>query len=395
MKNQKKLIGFLMISLTVIIVILVGCDRDKDPINTIEEESAWGKIANKGIEGQKIATTLYFPGTPRDVSLYTAHPLPDETGFSDKDISLQLKRMKSIGINSVQISFFGRNYAEGSGYLPMYASSGNVVGDVLNTYNSLIRKIEQENMFFFPLIEVSDKFLFAFEFPDNLDNMINRISWWMENFGNSPNWLEVYDKNGQPRKVVSLIETIKLAPYNSLAFSNGFKNVAERIYDKYKINIGFAIDPTRLPPEGGVNYGPQPSELKNNDYILIILPWDITADGGNESEKIDWAKNFLKKWRDNNYPVVSFVIPGYDGHIVFPNNQIYGKTDAWRESQKELADPEFGSAGVSVGPWNGWTEYFHITCSQEEADKNLKWAKEIIDINNFRYPDSSGISCSH
>jgi len=403
---------------------------------TQECQPLWGKIANEELENEKIATTLYFPGVPKagiqeyaNIRHYTAHPRQGEEGFSEEDISKQLQRMKSIGVNTVQISYWGRNPYYGSDGLPMDACDGNQEGKVLNSYKRFIEQIEKEGMYFFPLIEVNyffplinlnyflhyfrfldinipNPFCFLSEFPDNTEGLENRTSWWVEHFGYSDNWLKVYDKTGTPRKVVSLIETIKpdypkLDPspfdpfrYDAEEFSEGFKEVAEKIRDKYEgIEIGFSIDPT--PIGTSIFYGkyhPEPNDLKDNDCILFVLPWDITNEGRTDDIRLNRAKETLQKWRD--YPIVSFVLPGWNASVVFPGTKPYGMTNKWKEGQKQLAVSEIGNAGISVGPWNGWTEWFHITCSEKTGDANLKWAKEIIDINNRRIPDSSEVNCT-
>jgi hypothetical protein len=367
----------------------------------------WGRLANAGNKGDKIATTLYFPGVPTDESTYTANPLSNEKEFDIEDIDTQLDRMKSIGINSVQISYWGKNLSDGTMAYQMNADNECIVnnicvrdkttiGDVSVAYSRLIRQIEQKEMLFSPFIEVSAAFNFL-DFPNNIDNMADRISWFIENSGDTSSWTEVYDKTGEPRKLVSLIGTFKLNRLTPEEFADGFEDVAEQIYVKHGIKIGFSIDPQRFVNAPDVDRVPAqppiPEELESSNYILGVAPYYYSSGDGSIEGEVRDTISFLAPWRDAGYPVVTVVTPGYDGSRVFPDAPVHGRTYEWREAQKQLAVPSLGTAGISIGPWNGWTEYYHTTCSIEEGATNLKWAKEIIDISNGRTPDSSGVTC--
>ena len=56
----------------------------------ISISESWGRIANKKYLGQKIYTTIYFPGAFRDNQVETATPLDDERGFDEKNIRKQI-----------------------------------------------------------------------------------------------------------------------------------------------------------------------------------------------------------------------------------------------------------------------------------------------------------------
>jgi hypothetical protein len=71
------------------------------------------------------------------------------------------------------------------------------------------------------------------------------------------------------------------------------------------------------------------------------------------------------------------VIPGYDAHIVFPGTGLYGFNPAWLRAQRQLA-VEFGSSGLSVDTWNGYTEGYAIPPTEEDGDVHLKWLRGTI-----------------
>ncbi len=353
---------------------------------------SWGKIADDSAQSNVLASTLMFPGIPNSnyMSAYTALPFETEMGFQEEDIRLQLQRMKSIGINAVQISFFGADTLSGSKFLPMNAWRNRTDGQIYEDYDRLISLIEEEGLYFYPLIETSSTMPFYLEFGVNNQNMIHRIGYWAERWGDSPSWLKLYNQAGEAKQVVSFIESVKIGTYSANFFKDNLASIAEAVAEHYDIEIGFALDPTRLPKEteGGLlpgAYGPRPADLANNEYVLLIHPWEITVDGSSDEARMRWATKLLKTWNDAGFPTASFVIAGYDSTNVFPDSDVYGKTPQWLELQKTLATPVLGSAGITLGPWNGWTEWFHITTSRgSTGNTNLNWARESIRINQQR-----------
>ncbi|GBG11584.1 hypothetical protein PAT3040_06413 [Paenibacillus agaridevorans] len=354
--------------------------------------NAWGKIADDSAASNVLASTLYFPGKPNDnyMTAYTALPLETEMNFQEEDIRIQLRRMKEIGINAVQISFFGADTLSGSKFLPMNAWRNRTDGQIFEDYDRLIALIEEEGLYFYPLIETSSTMSFYLDFGVANQKLVDRIGYWAERWGDSPSWLKLYNVNGEAKKVVSFIESVKMEPYASSLFDNNLTDIAEAVASDYDMEIGFALDPTRLPKEteGGIlpgAYGPKPADLAGNAHVLLIHPWELTVDGSTEEQRTRWATRFLKTWKDAGYPVASFMIAGYDSTNVFPSSDVYGKTAQWRALQQTLAVTELGSAGVTFGPWNGWTEWFHITKSRGSGgDANLAWARESIRINQQR-----------
>lgn len=362
-----------------------------EPSNVLTRRlgSQWGKITDSKAASNIIASTLLFPGVPKAdyLSTYTALPLSTEQGFSETDIRLQLQRMKDIGINTVQISYFGADTLDGSQYLPMNAWINRTDGNIFEYYDRLIALIEEEGLYFYPLIETSSAMAFYLDFGVNNQKIVDRISYWAEHWGDSPNWLKLYNKTGEAKQVVSIIEAIKFKPYSTNLFEMNMAHIADEIADSFDIQIGFALDPTRLPveTEGGLpigSFGPTPSELANSEYLLVAHPWEITVDGSNDEERTRWATKFLKQWTDAGIPIVTVNIAGYDASKVFPASSVYGKTEKWLGLQHTLAVHTLGTAGITLGPWNGWTEWYHITLAQgTNGDRNLNWAQESIRIN--------------
>lgn len=69
-------------------------------------------------------------------------------------------------------------------------------------------------------------------FPGNLDVLLERAGWLLKNFGDEPNFLRVFDRNGKTRHVLWQIEAIHLGPVDAVDFAAGFDKAAERLHER-------------------------------------------------------------------------------------------------------------------------------------------------------------------
>jgi len=323
----------------------------------------WGRIANPGHEGEKIAATLYAGGafgeqtlTAMGTDRFPAHPLPQEEGFSDDDIRLQYQRMKGIGINLVELDYYGNT--------------------PISYMSEMIENAEREQILFAPFMDSSNEIDIYSNGALRLDKYYRWLKPLLDNFRNSPYWAEIYNQDGKPKKLIVLYggKDANLSNYYS-----ALNTLAQKVKDDYGVEIGYAIQGQGLIP------APNDSQLLNNKNILLIQPFNYCATYGSVRYEL---------WRKSGYPFIVGVIAGFDGRAAWSDpNAYFGMTDEWRGIMKTQALPSIGTAGIFVGPWNAWWEWNHITCSVEEGATNLKWARECIQINRGETPDSNSISC--
>ncbi len=383
-----------------------GTGRRSD-LSTNNEE--WGRIANSQYQNQKIITALFFAGppNPNSLPLYTRHPknaaLLDWS--SDADIDFAMNQMRNIGLNVIKVSYWGHQ-GETDSWCPSLLFSKydwtnrDIIlneTEIVNRANHCFNKANENDLLFAPMLEVSSSFPFYIEFPTDLTNMIQRITWLLTNFGNQPNWLKVYDKNGEERIAFFLIETIHLGTIDPTVFAQGFDTVASQIESNTGYKIGFIIDPTPLPAYGSTE-GPTPETLANINSILAVNPFNIFSQGasGNpepvpESDRLDYAESVVSYWTNTSLPFIIPFLPGYDAHIVFPSFPIYGFTDNWLTNQKNRLI-SYPNVGVSFDCWNGYTEGYAIVPTIEDNERIYNWANSIVSYISPTSVSSTSVS---
>jgi hypothetical protein len=360
--------------------------------------AAWGRIANPQRQGQRLLSGLLFggPPNPNSLPLYTRHPLaPERLDWTDQaDILFALRQFASAGLNTVKLSYFGHE-GETDQWAPAWLfSRQRWPGDGTGTYTEaeqiargwqLFEAAGQLNLLVAPMLEVSPAFQFWAEFPASLDGLLARADWLLRNFGNAPNYLRVYDRNGEPRHVVWLIESIHVGPIDPREFAAGFDRAAQLLQQRLGRRVGFVVDPTPLPPYGSHD-GPDPAVLRKASSVLAVNPFNITSQGPGapkdqseltEEERLAYARGILSTWSASGIPLIAPIIPGYDAHIVFPGSGVYGFNPRWRLRQQQLA-VEFATAGLAVDTWNGWTEAYAIPPSQEDGDVHFEWVRSTV-----------------
>lgn len=335
------------------------------------KDNLWGRIANQELEGDKIRGVFFFAGPPNDFSrvFYTRHPI-DSQRFEwkiDDDVRYILKQIKSVRANVIKLSWWGNN----DEYI-RWAPTINTKEVNSQTF----RIAGEQGLMVAPVIEVSEAFRFWEEFPDNTLNMETRIRQVLQDYGAYSNWLSVYDKSGQKRKAIFLIETIHASPIDPVVFAQAFDMVADKIKQQTGELIGFIIDPTPLPPSGSY-YGPEPEALKNTQSILAINPFNLTSDGNTEAERLAEAEEVCLKWKNSGLPFIPSAVPGYDDHIVRPPGQKYGDNAFWRTKILQMMVKN-ATAGVTLDVWNGFTEGYAFAPTEETKDLDYQLAQRIF-----------------
>jgi hypothetical protein len=387
-----------MFNLVTVQLFALGAFLTATPYAAAAPSSRWGRIANEVYRGQPCLASLFFAGPtqPGSVPLYTRHPvdLDRYDWLRDATIDGTLDEMRSVGLNTIKLSYWGHD-GEPDAWATAWLFSrkrwpedgGN--NDYSDTEQIALAchffdRTAAKGLLFSPMLEVSPRFPFYAEFPDRLDNMVDRCVWLVSHFGNRPNWLRLYDRIGRPRLAIWLIETIHAGPVSPAQFASAFDQVALRVASQCGgQQIGFVLSPTPL-PANETEAGPDAIELKKCLAVLAVGPGAATAGAPQpkpqysvkEFERLANQERFLARWAATDFPLLATAIPGYDSHLVFPANGSYGFTRAWREAELRLAK-RYGRDGMCIDCWNGWTEGYGIPSTKESGEADMKWAKEL------------------
>jgi hypothetical protein len=362
------------------------------------ELQTWGRIANSLRRGQSLIAALYFAGppNPNSLPLYTRHPLdPALLGWTDADIDVALRQMTAVGLNTIKLSYWGYQ-GETDRWAPSWlfsrtrwpGESGEgpySPAEQVAKARHFFEKAAAHGLLIAPMIEVSPAFPLDERFSEMIDPLLSRCSWLIEKLGDEPNWLQVYDPNGEPRRVIWLIESVQRNASDPVGYSQAFTTVAEQLKTRFGFPVGFILDPISFYPYAKFG-GPEPSVLIRNPAILAINPYNATVQGTKpyanlkeipDEERQAYAESVFRRWSASGIPFIAPIMPGYDAHKVFPTAPVYGFTASWRERQAALA-VEYATGGLSMDTWNGWTEGYAIPPSVEEGDVNFQWASEVV-----------------
>jgi hypothetical protein len=194
-------------------------------------------------------------------------------------------------------------------------------------------------------------------------------------------WAQMYDRDGKPRYVVSLIHVTSNQPgVTDETFAKGFGWVADRVYALRGVRVGFTLD--ALPPDHDAAFKPSPKKtgplLARQAAVLAIQPFipevfrgfatglcrgaDSGCDARDGSppeleQLLEWKRDFISGWVSTGIPVILDVSSGYDAHLVFAedNPPRYGNNESWRLGQAQMLS-SLGVRGITGNAWNGYTE---------------------------------------
>jgi len=346
-----------------------------------------GFLANPGFENEAIKSVFFFPGNWRNGvqfydfnpsdnrGLFTLHPgdarhLGWSESQSNRDFTVEA--MIDAGVNLVHMSYWGLpgtdNWAHWS---PMQSSTAS--------HDELFNAVLGKQILVAPYLESyaptdhHDGFIFADDFPGTIADpaplLLSRIEDLVDRYLVNPanaqwpsKWARVYDQNGLERYLLSIIHVASnKVSVTDQEFAAGFDRVADEVFDKAGIRVGFALD--ILPPDSYAPGSFKATPLSTGSWlaqqasvlaIQFFLP-EIWTGMSNENSLITWKRAYLLSWKNTGIPLIFDLTPGYDAHIVFPSSPVYGNTQTWRDLQTQVFN-DLGSQSLTFNAWNGYTE---------------------------------------
>jgi hypothetical protein len=367
-----------------------------------------GRLANPGVEKQRIKTTLFFAGQARDgstpygctpapnLSLYTVHPLDEchlNWSISRENRDYALTRMVDAGINVVTMSSWGERFLPCNiGWArdaPMQTAP--------DAQDQLFAATIGKNLLIMPLIESRGDWTFLDEFPRWTDGRVapgtcSQIIELINRYVKTPKfpewagqWARVYDRHGEARIPVVIIHAAsnRLGPNDHRTFAEGFDLVARAVFNTTGVKVGFFLDV--LPPNTNAPGGFKPSPettgpfLLDTDAVLGIqcfIP-EVWVGQARDVQLIQWKRTFSSNWFNTGVPLLMDVSAGYDNHLVFPQNQLaFGYHNLWREALSNMVE-EFGGNGIVFNSWNGYTEGMAAVPTREHCDFFYRWLRTL------------------
>jgi hypothetical protein len=367
-----------------------------------------GRLANPSFEGKRITATLFFAGQARDgstwytcpagsnLSLYTVHPADSrQLNWSESTANrdFALDQMLAAGLNVISMSTWGEDFLGcNSGWVPFAPMQ-----TAPRAQDELFTAAAGRHLLIIPFIESRGDWTFRNEFPTAPDGrpapgMLSRINNLIKQYLKNPDhpewaasWAQVYDRNLEPRYAVTIIHAAsnRLAPGDDVAFAAGFDQLAEQVYQRSGIKIGFFIDP--LPPSSNAPGKFKPSFtstgplLAKTDAILGIqafIPEIWVSGSPSEAQLAAWKWNFSRGWSKTGLPFLMDVSPGYDAHIVFPGSIRYGFSTYWQDQLTSMVT-EMGQEGLVYNSWNGYTEGMAAVPTSEYGDRFYRWLQSL------------------
>ena len=366
----------------------------------------WGRLANPGFEGHAIKATLFFPGQAKDgtkpyecaapgnLFLYTVHPSDDrhlKWAESLTNQTFAVDQMADAGINVIAMSVWGEAFLPcstgWSPWAPMQCSP--------QAHDELFTAAVGKHVLIVPFIESRADWSFRDEFPTfggqvapgTVSQIVHLIERYLKNRSRSQwanKWARVYDQSGAPRYAVALIHASsnRLSAYEHAAYAAGFDRVAQEVFNRTGVNVGFLID--ALPPNTFAPGTFRPSWRSTGPYlkgsasilgIMCFIP-EIWVGSSNETHLINWKRDFSNGWASTGIPFLMDVSPGYDAHLVFPNSVRYGLSLTWMSALMGMVR-DYGQDGMVYNSWNGYTEGMAAMDLREFGGVFHRWLGEM------------------
>ncbi len=381
------------------------------PVVNAQNEQ-WGKLANPGYIDQPIKSAYFFTGNWRNgvqfydynpsnnTGLYTVHPADSRhLGWSEnvafRDFAIQA--MVDAGVNVVNMSYWGLPGSDNWAFWsPMQTST--------TSHDELFDATLGKNILIAPYIEsfaptdAFSGFSFVDDFPGSasqpapvlsslIEDLVDRYLLNPANAKWPSKWAKVYDQNGQERYLISIIHVASnQALVTDQIFADGFDRVADAVWNKTGIRIGFALD--ILPGNSfapGIfkatptNTGPRLAQQLSVIATQCFIP-EIWTGMNDEHDLTTWKKAYQNSWINTGIPFVHDISSGYDAHIVFPSSPQYGNNDLWRNLQSQ-AIQDFGSQSFTINTWNGYTEGFTGVPTLQYGDVTYSWICALLGGN--------------
>jgi hypothetical protein len=215
-------------------------------------------------------------------------------------------------------------------------------------------------------------------------------------------WARLYDREGVPRYAVMLMHVAsdKLPPDAHDSFAAGFDRIADGIFSRTGVLVGFTLD--ILPPPrddralkchffaNAKETGPALSKSRAVLAIQAFIPeiWSRHPDEKNLSDEdlLDSKEKYVAAWSAQGVPVIFDASLGYFATIFGdPTPLIYGNNAAWRKRLDQIRR-SLPVKGVYVECWNGYTEgYAAVPCKEgnikvptfEYGNQNYEWLRRL------------------
>lgn len=384
-----------------------------------------GLLANQGFAGQPVKAIYFFPGAPRDPTLYTARPTnPDDSRWLSEPASRPrvIDRIVGLHVNTIVLSWWDE-MPQWSPMDPGPTPVQDVIGAAAGKPVVLMPALESGSDPNHPEIPHWE---FHADFPyagnsalaANLaPGLIARIRTLIRAFsGHMEQWAEVTDRDGAARHAIEIIHAYadRVPPIAGKSpdqvFAEAFQSIADEIEGSDHVKIGFALD-TILGPPGSYSALPtpagrapekEPAVLAIQGYasevfsgkIKIGLPNGPPYDNNRDNlyAIVDWKAQALRDWISTGIPVIYDVSSGFDGRFIWKANgtgfwgdNLDYSDDRWRNALSQFKGN--GNIGITFNTWNGYTEGYAAAPSQEHGMTITNWVKDLYD------PDPR--ECSH
>jgi hypothetical protein len=388
-----------------VFLVLILIDSSIKSIDT----PVWGRLANPGFENDPVKSTVFFSGNWRNevqfydynptsnIGLYSMFPADSRHLGWSENVSFRnfaINTMIDAGVNVVCMSYWGLPGTDNWAYwAPMQCATGS--------HDELFTAAINKDILIAPFIEsfaATDDypgFSFMDDFGGNepdvspeflvlIEDLVERYIINPSNSNWPDQWARVYDQNGIERYMISIIHVASnRTGITDEHFANCFDIVADQVFESKGVHVGFALDilppDTYAPGAFKATPGNTGSYLANQSSVLAIqcfIP-EIWVGSSNESELIDWKRDYMSGWIETGIPQYHDISSGYDAHIIFPTSPVYGNDFTWRNYQTQLIE-EFESEAFTVSAWNGYTEGFVAIPTAEYGDSTYNWICETL-----------------
>jgi len=383
-------------------------------------------LASPELDGQPVKGVYFFPGELQaNVRLYTTHPLnPDDEHWNSDPTGRTrvIDRMIASHVNTVVMSYWS-NMPQWS---PMFLEPTSGLNPISDSVTKVLDAVQGRPLVVIPAIEVGfdpahpkiPHWEFQKDFPPPgggpvLPGLVSRIGQLAELFrGRMDLWARLYDRKGEWRYAIQILHVCSDVPGTTdIQFANAFKDVAAQVQEIYHIPIGFMLDTiadaecayVASPSRAGSLLEQQPSVLTVNGFVSEVFsdkvingprcfdpnwrncqPHDNNVD--NLEKLADWKRRAVDDWVRTGLPVILDVSNGFDGRIVWSNNEegtgFWGDNmnytdDRWRNWMSELKGS--GVKGITFDTWNGYTEGYAAVPSREHGQTVYNWLIDLLE----------------
>ncbi len=258
--------------------------------------------------------------------------------------------------------------------------------DTTDSIEQLFKAAEEKDMLVVPTLEPSVTYMSDFQY--NIDPLKNIVKTLLEKYGNHPNWLEIYDAEGNARKAIHISQAIALpaGQYTTdqeetyTVSHDDYRNALDSLSEYFSLpenggyNIGFLLDVTAMPPDRFMHgwFFPDADYLSEMETLLGVSIFGLPFNQQvlRDEKELSWVwsedlepiedhfvrkgKEWLEKWKDSGLPIIPDVIPGFDDRWRRAFN-IFGDNKIWRQRFADLVFM-YNTAGINLTIWNGFGE---------------------------------------